>query len=290
MKITLVTTLPGLGENERLREEAILRGYKFELIDLSDFGYFIDEDNLDIKGLNDLKSDILIVRGIFNSLNTISTLVGHLRKRGIKVFDNNLSELKYSIDKITDLVKLSIAGIEVPKTCYTRDFTNYSKLAEKIGLPVVIKSTRTGKGASVFKVNSEEELSKLVEDFKANDKEAKNFLLQEFVPYKYDLRILIIGESLFAMRRIPGEGEFRANFSLGGSVELYDLDNEGQEMAKKALSAVEMEIGGVDMLITPGNKRYIIEVNHTAGWLGMEKATGENITKLWLNYAIKSAK
>jgi RimK family alpha-L-glutamate ligase len=288
-KITLVTTLPGLEENERLREEAVLQGYKFELIDLSDFGYYIDEDKLDIKGLNNINSDILIVRGIFNSLNTISILVGHLRKRGIKVFDNNLSDLKYSIDKVTDLVKLSMAGVEIPKTCYTRDYEKYSELAEKIGYPVVIKSTRTGKGASVYKVDSEDELKKLVNDFIADQKEAKNFLLQEFIPYKYDLRILIIGEHLFAMRRIPGEGEFRANFSLGGSVELFDLDGPGRELAKEALSAVEMEIGGVDMLITPEGKRYIIEVNHTAGWLGMEKATGENITKLWLDHAIRGA-
>lgn len=290
MKITLITTLPDLGENDRLREEAILQGHQFNLVDLSDFGYVIDEDELDIEGLNNLDSDLVIVRGIFNSINTISVLTGYLRKKGIKVFDNNLSSLKYSIDKVTDLVKLSIAGIEVPKTCYTRDFENYESLVQTVGYPAIIKSTRTGKGASVFKADDKDELSKLIQGFKDAGKEAKNYLIQEYIPYGYDLRVLIIGENLFAMRRIPGEGEFRANFSLGGSVELFDLDEDGRRMASDALKAVDMEIGGVDMLITKDNKRYIIEVNHTAGWLGMEKATNENITKLWLEHAIKNAK
>jgi glutathione synthase/RimK-type ligase-like ATP-grasp enzyme len=92
------------------------------------------------------------------------------------------------------------------------------------------------------------------------------------------------------MRRIPGEGEFRANFSLGGSVELFDLDEAGKKMAMKALKAVGLSIGGVDMLITEDNKRYILEVNHTAGFIGMELATSTNIGKIWVEHAIASAK
>lgn len=290
MKIALVTTLPGLIEGERLKEEITKLGYEFELKDLSNFGYTIDETALNIEGLEDLNSDLVIVRGIFNSLNTICTVVESLRERGIKVFDNNLTDLKYSIDKVTDLVKLSLAGIEIPKTYYSRDFAKYSELAQKNGFPLIIKSTRTGKGASVFKVESQEELQEFIQKVEAEGKEAKNYLLQEFIPYEYDLRVLIIGEKLFAMRRIPQEGEFRANFSLGGSVELFNLDSEGQELAKKALAAVGMSVGGVDILITKDNKRSILEVNHTAGWVGMEKATGENITKIYLDHALNAAK
>lgn len=290
MKITLVTTLTELSEHKRLKEECASLSYDFEIIDLSTFGYFIDEKLLDIEGLNNLKTDLVIVRGIFNAINTISTITEHLRKKGIKVFDNNLTSLKYSIDKVNDLVKLSLAGVEVPKTCYTRDWEKFPDLAQRIGYPVIIKSTRTGKGASVYKIDSPSELSEFISDLKSQEKEAKGYLIQEFVPYKFDLRVLIIGENLFTMRRIPKEGEFRANFSLGGTVELFDLDEEGKKLARKALSAVEMSVGGVDILIGEDGKRYVLEVNHTAGWVGMEKATGENITKLYLEHAIEKAK
>ena len=48
------------------------------------------------------------------------------------------------------------------------------------------------------------------------------------------------------------------------------------------------------MLITKDKdgvaKRYILEVNHTAGFLGMEKATGENIGKIFVEHAIAQAR
>lgn len=76
---------------------------------------------------------------------------------------------------------------------------------------------------------------------------------------------------------------------MGGSVELFDLDDRGKDLAKRALKAVGLEIGGVDILIDENDKRYIIEVNHTAGFVGMEKATGENIAKIYLDFAISRA-
>jgi len=51
------------------------------------------------------------------------------------------------------------------------------------------------------------------------------------------------------------------------------------------LAAVNLDIGGVDVLITPDGTRYILEANHTPGMLGMEEATGENITREYLEYA-----
>lgn len=290
MKITLITTKPDLIEGKRLQEEALKAGHEFEIRDLSRFGYTIDNQVLEIPGLTDLKTDVVILRGVFVSIKTICTLVSDLRKKGVKVFDNNLLSSNYSIDKVNDLVKLSLAKIEIPKTCYTRDILEYPKLAAKIGYPLIIKLVRTGKGAGVYKIESEEDLNEFVKSVGPNGKEAKNYLLQEYIPYQYDLRILVIGEKLFAMRRIPGEGEFRANFSLGGSVEPFDLDAEGKELAKKALNTIGISVGGVDILITADNKRYILEVNHTAGWVGMEKATRENITKIYLEYALKNAK
>jgi len=51
-----------------------------------------------------------------------------------------------------------------------------------------------------------------------------------------------------------------------------------------------MTVGGVDILIDKNNKRYILEVNHTAGFVGMEKATNKNIGKLFIEHAIKEAR
>ncbi|OGM18543.1 hypothetical protein A2686_03000 [Candidatus Woesebacteria bacterium RIFCSPHIGHO2_01_FULL_38_10] len=289
MKISLITTLLSLVENKRIEEEVKALGHDFELIDLKNFGFILKEDSFFIPQLSDLQTDVIIMRGIFNSIKTISVLINNLRGKDVRVFDNNFLEHRYSIDKVTDLIKLSIKGILVPDTAYVRDFSKYQESAEKIGYPVVVKSVRSGKGASVFRVDSKDSLDVLIRQLVDQGKLAKSYIIQEFIPYKYDLRCLIIGENVFIMRRIPKKGEFRANFSLGGSVELHDLDEEGKRLAKYALRAVNMSVGGVDILIDESGKRYILEVNHTAGFVGMEKATGKNIGRLYLEHALKYA-
>ena len=155
---------------------------------------------------------------------------------------------------------------------------------------MIVKLTKTGKGAGIYKINDENALEEFISSRTEEGVEPSRYLLQEFIDYKYDLRVLIIGDRVFCMRRIPGEGEFRANFSLGGKVETFDLSKEDEELARRAMKAVDLEIAGVDLLITKDDKRYILEVNHTPGMLGMEEATGENITKIYLEYAIRNVK
>jgi len=287
MKIALVTTLPGLKENERIATEAKNLGHEFELVDLKDFNFFLKPE-LE-QQLVHLDADVVVVRGIFNSIKATATILESLRKKGVRIFDNNFLTQQYLIDKVTDLLKLSLNNIPVPKTAYSRNFQDYLQMADDLKYPVIFKSTRMGKGANVFKLENRTSLEELLNDLQRKGKNAKSYLMQEFVDYEHDLRVLVIGERIFTMKRIPGDGEFRANFSLGGKVELFDLDSDGQALARQALKAVGMSVGGVDILIDKQNKRYILEVNHTAGMVGMEEATGENITQIYLNHAINSA-
>lgn len=289
MKIALVTTLPGLVENTRIKEEVIAMGHEFTSICLDDFKFEIKDNQLNVAELNNLQADLVIVRGMFSSIKTLSEIVLKMRENGTKVFDNNFLEHRYSIDKVTDIVKLSLNGIPTPDTYYSRNWEDLPEYGERLGYPLVFKSTRMGKGAGVFKLDDEAALRSLIDELQNADKKAKSYIMQQFIDYEYDLRVLVIGENVYCMRRIPGEGEFRANFSLGGSVELFDLDDAGRELALNALNSIGMSVGGVDVLIDKVDKRYILEVNHTAGMLGMEEATKENITRNYVQHAIDSA-
>lgn len=290
MHIVLITTRVSLEENKRLKDEAKKMGHEFTLLDLKDFEYEVISGKLTVPQFAGLNPDLVIVRGIFNAVKSIAMFITGLRKKGIKVFDNNFTSHIYSINKIADVMKLSQSDIPLPDTFHLHAYDKFVPSAKRIGFPVICKLARTGKGAGVYKFDNETDLQNFVMELENREIEPKSYMLQEFIPYVHDLRILIIGEQMFCMKRIPGEGEFRANFSLGGSVELFDLDEEGKKMAIKALHAVDLQIGGVDMLITADNKRYILEVNHTAGFIGMEKATGINIGKIWMEYALANAK
>jgi len=290
MKISLVTTLPSLIENQRLKEEAQKLGFKLEIINTKNLNFSIQNNLLDLPGITDNQSDIIIFRGIFTSIRSYRPLIKHLREQGIKVFDNNLHQHQYSINKITDLLKLSLKNISVPNTIYTRDLQDFPSKAKQVGFPLIIKTTRAGKGIGIHKINNQKELNQFINSAQKEGKTGRDLIIQEFIPYIHDLRILIIGSHQFAMKRIPAKNEFRANFSLGGSVKLFDPSQKTKELAQKALRAINMSIGGVDVLITKDNQQYILEVNHTAGFVGMEKATGKNIARIWLQHAIKNAK
>lgn len=290
MKVALVTTLPGLAENKRIEEEVRSLGHEFILVDLRDFRFSIRNRKLDVFRLNDLGVDIAIVRGIFISVKTISTLVNHYRGKGVKVFDNNFLQHRYAIDKVTDLVKLSLGNVPIADMEYRREFDHFEKATNRIGYPVIIKSSRSGKGAGVFKIDTKEQLKNLISDLETKGRKAKSYIIQEYVDYKHDLRCLVVGDEVFTMRRIPAKGEFRANYSLGGEVEVFDLDKKDKDLALLAMKAIDMSVGGVDILIAKDDKRYVLEVNHTAGFVGMEKATGKNIGKVYVQHAIDNAK
>jgi len=290
MKIALLTTLPGLIENKRIEDEVQSLGHSFTLINLQNFNFFINQNKLSIPELDNIDADILIVRGIFNSIKPITTVIKNLRKNRIKIFDNNFLTHQYVINKVNDQIKLSLRKVSTPNTYYARDFSTYHNTAKKIGYPVIVKSTRMGKGVGVHKLDNPSELKNIITQLQGEGKSAKGYLMQEFIPYIHDLRILIIGEHAFTMKRIPKEGEFRANFSLGGSVENFDLDDDTKKLAIKALKTIGMSVGGVDVLITSEGKKYILEVNHVAGMVGMELAVSQNITKTYVEHALQHAK
>ena len=92
MKIALVTTLPKLIENKRIEEEVKNMGHDFQLVDMQEFRFIIKDGNLKVDQIENLKADVVIVRGVFLAIKTISEIVKTLRRKGTKIFDNNFLE------------------------------------------------------------------------------------------------------------------------------------------------------------------------------------------------------
>lgn len=289
MKITLISSDIDLEEIERVRKEATKEGHDVDVVDFSEFHYsYVDEKisfNPEIKD-----TDLVIVRGLFSAMRSVEPLSEYIKSRGIKFFDNNLFKHKYSINKVFDITKLIFSGVPTPDFYHARNYKALYDYADAMKYPAIIKSAGTGKGASIYKMGSRGELIKMLNDWEKEGYKARKIVIQNYVDYKYDLRVLVIGEEMFAMRRIPKSGDFRANFSLGGSIELFELTSEIKALARKATEAIGLKVAGVDVLIDQAGKMCILEVNHTPGFIGMEKATGKNIGNIYLKYAISNSR
>jgi RimK family alpha-L-glutamate ligase len=290
MNITLITSIKEGSENHRLQEEATNLGHTLTIVDPTTITVSIQDNQLHYPEISQTNPDIVILRGVLHAIKKTVAIIEHLRLEGVRVFDNNLSQMQYSINKISDLSKLALRGISLPNTRLSPYFDHFPKLATEIGYPVIIKPINTGKGLGISKVSNPEELKTLIEDRKSNQFPAKNLIIQQFIPYIHDLRILVIGHHTFCMERTPQEGEFRANYSLGGTVKPFDLSETTRENAIDALESIDMSVAGVDILITENGQEYILEVNHSPGFEGMEKAINQNIAKTFLEHALSHAK
>ncbi len=288
MKIIILTNFPK-PEVDRIKNEGELQGHEVTIVNPRGSHPVIRNGHLEVAGVTNRKVDLVIARSILYSIKEVVALLTHLRNSGTKVFDNNLLSLNYSINKVADLMRLAMAGVTVPDTRHSHDYNHFVSLASELKYPFIIKPTSTGQGVGVTKIDNEAGLLAFTGKAIKDGKNAGRFILQEFIPYILDLRLLIIGEAVYCMRRTPRKGDFRANFSLGGTVELHEPDEATVALAKNALRAVGMTIAGVDVLITTDGKKYILEVNHNPGFQGMEIATKENIGKIYFNHAVKEA-
>ncbi|MFA6603168.1 MAG: hypothetical protein WCT01_05215, partial [Candidatus Shapirobacteria bacterium] len=80
--------------------------------------------------------------------------------------------------------------------------------------------------------------------------------------------------------------EFRSNYSLGGSVERWELTREDEALAIKAAGAAKLDYVGVDIMKDDGGKSYILEVNRQCQFAGFEKATGINVAGAVVEYIL----
>ena len=80
------------------------------------------------------------------------------------------------------------------------------------------------------------------------------------------------------MLRTACNGTFKANYSAGGSVSLFETTPEIEWLAVESARLMGLEIAGVDLLFD--NEGYrICEVNSAPYFDGFESATGINVAQ-----------
>jgi len=156
----------------------------------------------------------------------------------------------------------------IPMTHVSRDPKRLKKIIDDFGGAMVIKPLQRYGGEGVIKVSTrdQENLNSLInyyvkgyEDYPAREP----IMVQEFlevVKKDGDIRILILnGEILGAMRRIPMNGDFRTNVHAGASVFKHTVTERDKEICraiKDRLIKDGLYFVGIDVI---GDK--LVEIN-----------------------------
>jgi ribosomal protein S6--L-glutamate ligase len=233
-------------------------------------------------------ADLVIVRGMpgggLEEVVFRMDLLGRLAARGVPVF-NSPRGLEIAIDKYLSLARMAAAGLPVPRTVVAQSPPAIEAAWQALGRDCVAKPLFGSRGRGMVRISDRESLATLLSTAAAAQPAGAVAYLQEFVPHDgWDVRILIVGNNTFSIRRFAAPGEWRTNVSLGGRPEAFEPPPAWVDLARAAARAVETEIAGVDLLPGPDGRVVVLEVNAVPGWRGLESATGFDVSNAVVEY------
>jgi len=168
-----------------------------------------------------------------------------------------------------------------PPTTIARDLATIRKFKDEHG-DIILKPLYGNGGAGVFRLDpNDRNLSSLHELFVGMNNEP--LIAQKFLPdvSKGDKRVILVnGEPVGAINRVPQSGETRSNMHVGGRPEKVELTARDREICER-IGPLLREKGqifvGIDVI---GD--YLTEINVTSptGIQELERFDGTNTAKL----------
>lgn len=189
-------------------------------------------------------------------------------------------------------LRLERAGLPIIPTIFNIGVDQASRLehyAEKLGgFPLVLKATGGSHGASVLRVDSIESLRSVL-GFVAGGNQG-TFVLRKFIHAATHLRMVVIGDKVAdAIRYLPQPGDFRTNAVAVPQVEAYPRPAENEhyfDLAVRAVQALRLEFGGVDLLLDEKGDAFIAEVNFPCNFARNQLNTGADVAGMIVDYLL----
>lgn len=269
-------------EVRRFIAEGQKMGIKVEILRPEQFDLLITEESRDsilIDGQPRALPDFVFPYLGEEDRNFFSfAIIRQLDQLGVPIF-NRAHVIEMVGDKLHTHQILAQNGLPTPDTLLAKFPVNLKLVEEKIGFPVVVKTRLGSNGTGVFLIEHPNAFSDQMELIRATNPKIQ-LIFQKFVSFSKgrDLRLFVVdGEVIASMERRAKEGDFKANYSAGGSVALFVPDDEARELAIRTAEVLDIQVAGVDLLFSESGGYTICEANTFPGFKGLEQATGENI-------------
>lgn len=276
MKLAVLSRQPALYANRRLQQAAAARGVAWVIAD----PLHADADDACFEGV-----DAVIPRFTPRWQAAGGRLLAGLEARGL-VSVNGAPALALARDRIRSTARFLGAGLPMPETRRPDGMPDVAWLAAlPFGFPMVLKRDDSAQGDGVLLLpDAATALARMAE----LACKGVGFQLQEYIAEAAgtDVRVMVLnGEAVAAMRRIARAGEFRANIHLGGRAEAHIPDPAETALARAAVDALGLDLGGVDILRTAGGP-LLLEVNACPGFEALEAVTGCDFAGKLLDFLV----
>lgn len=216
-----------------------------------------------------------IVRAIDPKLSRFLELIG------IRVFNRAIiSEIcNDKARTYQEIVPLHIPMI--PTICCKHN--DLIPVLSNMTLPAVVKTVDGHGGQEVFLVDKVDTLVAEILDNTASD-----FVVQPLVGMRHqDLRVYVLGNSIIgAILRTSNHG-FKANYSLGGTVQTYELNEVERKIVEKILRKFSFDLAGIDFIIGDDGELIFNEIEDVVGARMLYQCTDINLVLEYLKYIKK---
>lgn len=290
LRIALLSRSPRSYSTRRIREAALQRGHKLQIIDAMRCGIFVEdgEPRLTYRGRNIGRYDAVIPRIGASITFYGASIVRQFEQMGAFCI-NPSNAILSSRDKLRSLQILTRHDIGIATTAFVTDRKDVLPAIHRVGgAPVIIKLLEGTQGVGVILADTEKVAEAIVETLQSKH---LNVLIQKFVAESKgrDIRAFVIGDRVVAaMRRKAVGQEFRSNVHRGGVTERIELPEDYERTAVRAAHILGLRVAGVDML--EGNHGPVImEVNSSPGLEGIEACSGVDVAGAMIDYLAEQA-
>jgi len=217
--------------------------------------------------------DALIVRAMpRGSLQQIifrMDVLHRIAESGVQVF-NPPRSLEIAIDKYLSLSLMASEGIPVPRFAVCQTAKQGMEAFQQLGGDVVLKPIFGSMGKNLHRLTEATHAQENMEMFVAK---GEVLYLQQFIEHGgSDVRILVVGNETFSMKRVNPKGGWLTNIARGGVAEPYTPTEKELNLARHAAKANSCKIAGVDIVYEKNcTEPKVLEVNASPGWEAVQK-------------------
>jgi glutathione synthase/RimK-type ligase-like ATP-grasp enzyme len=106
-------------------------------------------------------------------------------------------------------------------------------------------------------------------------------IFQEYVAARVDLRVTVVGPSMFPAAIYSQETSYKVDFRMdmaNARIESWTLPTDVESRLRAFMSSLGLVYGAIDMRLTEDGRYVFLEVNPAGQWLFVEERSGQPIT------------
>lgn len=185
-------------------------------------------------------------------------------------------------DKFQTHQRVASLGIPSLQTVYyERGTTSLEYMNLKY--PVVIKVLNGHGGEEVYAVQDRKALEDKLEHLSQ-----QRLLIQEMCNKQgIDVRVFVVGSQIVGAIKRQSMTDFRSNYSLGGSVTWYELNDSEREKVHIILKGIPCDCVGVDFMLNQAGEFVFNEIEDVVGCRSLYQTSDVDLAREYIEHIAK---